>query len=100
MKTRRKERTEPKIKWWKLKEYNTAFKQEVSHALAEREEVSSEEISETVIEKAIHVLGMTSKRRKEDKETWWWNEEVQDSIKLFSLVGREEGVVRRRQGAN
>ncbi len=87
MKTRRKVRTEPKIKWWKLKEeYNTAFKQEVSQGLAEREEVSWEEISETVREKAIHVLGMTSGRRKEDKQTWWWNEEVQDSIKRKRLT--------------
>ena len=27
------------------------------------------------------VLGMTFEKRKGDKETWWWNEEVQESIK-------------------
>ena len=27
------------------------------------------------------VLGMTFGKRKGDKETWWWNEKVQESIK-------------------
>ena len=27
------------------------------------------------------VLGVTVKKRKGDRETWWWNEEVQESIK-------------------
>ncbi|KAK3512100.1 hypothetical protein QTP70_030345 [Hemibagrus guttatus] len=31
------------------------------------------------------VLGVSSGRRKEDKETWWWNEEVQDSVQRKRL---------------
>ena len=27
------------------------------------------------------VLGVTSGKRKGDRETWWWNQEVQESIK-------------------
>ena len=27
------------------------------------------------------VLGVTFGKRKRDRETWWWNEEVQESIK-------------------
>ena len=27
------------------------------------------------------VVGVTFGKRKEDRETWWWNEEVQESIK-------------------
>ena len=27
------------------------------------------------------VLEVTFGKRKEDRETWWWNEEVQESIK-------------------
>ena len=26
-------------------------------------------------------LGVTFGKRKEDRETWWWNEKVQESIK-------------------
>ena len=27
------------------------------------------------------VLGVTFEKQKGDRETWWWNEEVQESIK-------------------
>ena len=27
------------------------------------------------------VLGLTFGKRKGDRDTWWWNEEVQESIK-------------------
>ncbi|MCJ8749607.1 hypothetical protein PDJAM_G00178230 [Pangasius djambal] len=32
---------------------------------------------------------MSSGRRKEDKETWWWNEEVQDSIQRKRLAKKK-----------
>ncbi|KAK3567797.1 hypothetical protein QTP86_026441 [Hemibagrus guttatus] len=35
------------------------------------------------------VLGVSSGRRKEDKETWWWNEEVQDSIQRKRLAKKK-----------
>ncbi|KAK3540661.1 hypothetical protein QTP70_034516 [Hemibagrus guttatus] len=35
------------------------------------------------------VLGMSSGRRKEDKETWWWNKEVQDSIQRTRLAKKK-----------
>ena len=35
---------------------------------------------------ARKVLGVSSKQRKEDKETWWWNEEVQESIRKKRLA--------------
>ncbi|XP_037783219.1 uncharacterized protein LOC119579458 [Penaeus monodon] len=82
VKSRRKFRTEPKIQWWNLKEEQLCivFREEVMQALAEREEVGWAEISDTVREGAQNVFGVTPGRRKEDKETWWWNEEAQDSI--------------------
>ncbi|MCI4382172.1 hypothetical protein PGIGA_G00260710 [Pangasianodon gigas] len=35
------------------------------------------------------VLGVSSGRRKEDKENWWWNEEVQDSIQRKRLAKKK-----------
>ncbi|KAK3574398.1 hypothetical protein QTP86_006625 [Hemibagrus guttatus] len=35
------------------------------------------------------VLGVSSGRRKEDKETWWWNEKVQDSIQKKRLAKKK-----------
>ena len=37
--------------------------------------------AETLRKTAEAVLGMTFGKRKGDRETWWWNEEVQESIK-------------------
>ncbi|KAK3555300.1 hypothetical protein QTP86_014985 [Hemibagrus guttatus] len=59
---------EKKTKWWKLKK---------------------EECSEVIRETGRKVLGVTSGRRKEDKETWWWNEEVQDSIQRKRLAKKK-----------
>ncbi|KAK3524911.1 hypothetical protein QTP86_011511 [Hemibagrus guttatus] len=35
------------------------------------------------------VLGVSYGRRKEDKETWWWNEEVQDSVQRKRLTEKK-----------
>ncbi|KAK3544369.1 hypothetical protein QTP86_010155 [Hemibagrus guttatus] len=35
------------------------------------------------------VLGVSSGRSKEDKETWWWNEEVQDSVQRKRLAKKK-----------
>ncbi|KAK3557188.1 hypothetical protein QTP70_024682, partial [Hemibagrus guttatus] len=35
------------------------------------------------------VLGVSSGKRKEDKETWWWNEEVQDRIQSKRLAKKK-----------
>ncbi|KAK3543940.1 hypothetical protein QTP70_031845 [Hemibagrus guttatus] len=45
--------------------------------------------AEVVRETGRKVLGVSSGRRKEDKETWWWNEEVQDSIQRKRLAKKK-----------
>jgi len=45
------------------------------------------EITATVVkETGRKVLGMSSGQRKVDKVTWWWNEEVQESVQRKRLV--------------
>ncbi|KAK3569279.1 hypothetical protein QTP86_026572, partial [Hemibagrus guttatus] len=46
-------------------------------------------VSEVIRETGRKVLGVSSGRRKEDKETWWWNEEVQDSIQRKRLAKKK-----------
>ncbi|KAK3519772.1 hypothetical protein QTP70_004293 [Hemibagrus guttatus] len=48
-----------------------------------------ESIAEVIRETGRKVLGVPSGRRKEDKETWWWNEEVQDSIQRKRLAKKK-----------
>ncbi|KAK3526420.1 hypothetical protein QTP70_025452, partial [Hemibagrus guttatus] len=45
--------------------------------------------AEVIRETGRKVLGVASGRRKEDKETWWWNEEVQDSIQRKRLAKKK-----------
>ncbi|KAK3530928.1 hypothetical protein QTP70_006503 [Hemibagrus guttatus] len=45
-----------------------------------------ETTAEVIRETGRKVLGVSSGRRKEDKETWWWNEEVQDSVQRKRLA--------------
>ena len=52
------------------------FRQEVTRILGGKDRLPNEwdKTAETV-------LGVTFGKRKGDRETWWWNEEVQESIK-------------------
>lgn len=50
-------------------------------ALGGREELQAEwEHTAVVLREAAKLFGVFSGQRKEDKETWWWDEEVQKSI--------------------
>ncbi|KAK3568940.1 hypothetical protein QTP86_020632, partial [Hemibagrus guttatus] len=48
-----------------------------------------ETTAEVIRETGRKVLGVSSGRRKEDKETWWWNKEVQDSIQRKRLAKKK-----------
>ncbi|KAI5089396.1 hypothetical protein C0J45_20804 [Silurus meridionalis] len=89
-KKRRRVRTERRIRWWKLKEEECSvrFREEVRQGLGGGEEVPDDwgTTAGVMREAARKVLGVTSGNRKEDKETWWWNEEVQESIRRKRLA--------------
>ncbi|KAK3544375.1 hypothetical protein QTP86_010150 [Hemibagrus guttatus] len=53
-----------------------------------------ETTAEVIRETGRKVLGVSSGRRKEDKETWWWNEEVQDSIQRKRLAKKKRDMDR------
>ncbi|KAK3515670.1 hypothetical protein QTP70_026462 [Hemibagrus guttatus] len=48
-----------------------------------------EATAKVIRETGRKVLGVSSGRRKEDKETWWWNEEVQDSVQRKRLAKKK-----------
>ncbi|KAJ8375265.1 hypothetical protein SKAU_G00058450 [Synaphobranchus kaupii] len=86
-------KVEPRIKWWKLKKEECCieFREGVRQALGGREELPGGWVAtaEVVRETARKVLGVSSGQRKEDKETWWWNEEVQESIQRKRLAKKK-----------
>ncbi|XP_051776131.1 uncharacterized protein LOC127526080 [Erpetoichthys calabaricus] len=81
VKKRKRVRAEQRIKWWKLKKEDckVEFRVEVRQALGGSEELpySWETTADVVRVTARSVLDVTSGKRKVEKETWWWNEEIQ-----------------------
>ena len=85
VKKKKAEKVKTKIRWWKLKETSCqeAFRQEVTRILGGKDGLPDEwdKTAKMLRKTAKTVLGVTFGKRKGDKETWWWNEEVQESIK-------------------
>ncbi|KAK3507778.1 hypothetical protein QTP70_000334 [Hemibagrus guttatus] len=84
---------EKKTKWWKLKKEECCeeFRQKLRQALGGQVLLPDdwETTAEVIRKTGRKVLGVSSGRRKEDKETWWWNEEVQDSIQRKRLAKKK-----------
>ena len=78
-------KVKPKIRWWKLKETSCqeAFRRETTKILKGENGLPNEwnKIAEMLRKTAETVLGVTFDKQKGDRETWWWNKEVQESIK-------------------
>ncbi|KAK3513819.1 hypothetical protein QTP70_028868 [Hemibagrus guttatus] len=90
---KKRSETEKKTKWWKLKKEECCeeFRQKLRQALGGQVVLPDdwETTAEVIRETGRKVLGVSSGRRKEDKETWWWNEEVQDSIQRKRLAKKK-----------
>ncbi|KAK3524762.1 hypothetical protein QTP86_002705 [Hemibagrus guttatus] len=89
----KRSKIEKKTKWGKLKkeEWCEEFRQKLRQALGGQVVLPDdwETTAEVIRETGRKVLGVSSGRRKEDKETWWWNEEVQDSIQRKRLAKKK-----------
>ncbi|MCJ8748701.1 hypothetical protein PDJAM_G00167790 [Pangasius djambal] len=85
---------EKKTKWWKLKKEECCedFRQKLRQALGGQVVLPDdwETAAEVIRVTGRKVLGVSSGRRKEDKETWWWNEGVQDSIQRKRVLESEK----------
>ncbi|KAK3553841.1 hypothetical protein QTP70_012189 [Hemibagrus guttatus] len=92
-KKRSKIEIEKKTKWWKLKKEECCeeFRQKLRQALGGQVVLPDDwkTTAEVIRETGGKGLGVSSGRRKEDKETWWWNEEVQDSIQRKRLAKKK-----------
>ncbi|MCJ8729266.1 hypothetical protein PDJAM_G00104150 [Pangasius djambal] len=80
-------------RWWKLKKEECCedFRQKLRQALSGQVVLPDdwETTAEVIRVTGRKVLGVSSGRRKEDKETWWWNEGVQDSIQRKRLAKKK-----------
>ncbi|KAK3533744.1 hypothetical protein QTP70_025050 [Hemibagrus guttatus] len=90
---KKRSKVEKKTKWWKLKKEECCeeFRQKLRQALGGQVVLPDdwETTAEVIRETGRKVLGVSSGRRKEDKETWCWNEELQDSIQRKRLAKKK-----------
>ena len=92
-KKRKPEQATPRIKWWRLREDNlkVQFRENVLDNVRPVESVYEwwEETSTVILRVGQEVLGMTPGQRPPgDKETWWWNDKVQEMIKATKEARR------------
>ncbi|MCJ8736419.1 hypothetical protein PDJAM_G00257940 [Pangasius djambal] len=82
-----------KTKWWKLKKEECCedFRQKLRQALGGKVVLPDdwETTAEVIRVAGRKVLGVSSGRKKEDKETWWLNEGVQDSVQRKRLAKKK-----------
>ncbi|MCJ8736311.1 hypothetical protein PDJAM_G00258110 [Pangasius djambal] len=92
-KKRSKIEIEKKTKWWKLKKEECCedFRQKQRQALGGKVVLPDdwETTAEVIRVTGRKLLGVSSGRSKEDKETWWWNEGGQDSIPRKRLAKKK-----------
>ncbi|KAK3556277.1 hypothetical protein QTP70_007055 [Hemibagrus guttatus] len=94
----KRSKIEKKTKWWKLKKEECCeeFRQKLRQALGGQVVLPDdwETTADVIRETGKKVMGVSSGKRKEDKETWWWNEKVQDSIQRKRLAKKKWGMDR------
>ena len=97
-KKRKITKAEPRIKLWILKKEDCCeeFREEIRRTLGGKEELPGDSTTTANIEMdtSRKVLGVSSKQRKEDKETWWWDEEVLESIRNKRLANNRWDIQR------
>ena len=85
VKKKKAEKVKPKMRWWKLREASCQerFREEVTKILKGKDGLPDQwNKTVEILRKTVEtVLGVTFGKLKGDRETWWWNEEVQKSTK-------------------
>jgi hypothetical protein len=81
----------PKIKVWKLRDPQKKqwFQQQVSDRLSQETGLTWSSYKSILLDTAIEVCGRTNTKPHRDRETWWWNEAVQDAIRQKSVAYRQ-----------
>ena len=90
--TRKRKRAKAgqRIKWGKLKEEECCedSRERLRQALCGHEELPGDWVTTATVirETGREVSGVSSGQRTENTETWWWKEEVRESIQRKRLI--------------
>ncbi|XP_063612843.1 uncharacterized protein LOC134786232 [Penaeus indicus] len=78
-----KEKAMKKTKWWKLKEAETRREFIQVKDTIYQEDKDWNTVTTKLRTVATQVLGESPRNKKEGKEAWWWNSEIQEAVKLM-----------------
>ena len=83
----------PRTIWWKLAEpdLRDQLKEGARHIIQHRVSEGTQDwdtVTEDLKQLGEKLLGKTSGNVKQEKKTWWWNEDVQESIQTKKLAKR------------
>ena len=76
--------TRKRTTWWKLREMmmQIRFRERAHEGRIMESEGGYEVVANKIRDTAKELLGAVSGRRwREDRETWWWDEEIQQVVK-------------------
>uniref|UniRef100_H3ACN9 Uncharacterized protein n=1 Tax=Latimeria chalumnae TaxID=7897 RepID=H3ACN9_LATCH len=77
-KNKAKLETERKIKWWCLKDRKEKFTEQVADNWEGTASEMWNKMARGILTVAEGTLGISKGGRLQEKETWWWNEDVQE----------------------
>ena len=71
----------PCVRRWKLKGENLAkFRSKVQEKM-NNQKVTSDTLKYSIVEAAKSVCGVTRGQKRKERDTWWWSEDVQRTVK-------------------
>uniref|UniRef100_A0A914WZU0 Endonuclease/exonuclease/phosphatase domain-containing protein n=1 Tax=Plectus sambesii TaxID=2011161 RepID=A0A914WZU0_9BILA len=81
----RRQKLSPKVKWWEFNTQNRAlFEQAMTPQLTMSTNTSTNDmwqpVATALLTTARELLGSTRGGKRSNKETWWWNVDVQEAV--------------------
>uniref|UniRef100_A0A914W1W0 Reverse transcriptase domain-containing protein n=1 Tax=Plectus sambesii TaxID=2011161 RepID=A0A914W1W0_9BILA len=103
----RRQKLSPKVKWWECNKQNRAlFKQAMTPQLTNTLNINAstndmwQPTATALLTTARELLGSTRGGTRPNKETWWWNADVQEAVhkkKIVKTIKDSNGTALRRE---
>ena len=90
-----------RIRTWKLKDRRRLFNEEMAKEMEKMKDLSWEKLRDVTTKVLKNTCGVTNGKSQEPKETWWWNEKLQETVKrkkeAFKVWQQDRGDTEKKQ---